>query len=54
MIDDAINFKQNEPRIEDLEVEERAMLSLQAMDFDNLKILSLLPKHSDIYKLKMD
>lgn len=54
MIDDSISFKQNEPRIEDLEVEERAMMSLQAMDYDNLKILSLLPKHSEIYKMKVD
>jgi hypothetical protein len=28
VLDDNISFKQNEPRIEELEVEERAMLSL--------------------------
>lgn len=47
-------FKQNLPRNEELEVEERAMMSLQAMDYDNLKLLSLLPQHSELYQLKMD
>lgn len=52
-IDENFAFKQNEFWSEDLEVEEWAMMNLQAMDYDNLKILSMLPKGSDLYNIKL-
>jgi len=37
-----------------LEVEERAMVSLQQQDYDHLRILSRLPVNSEMYRFKMD
>ena len=46
-------FRQNELRSEDLEVEERALMNLAAQEYDALRILSKLPKESEIYQYKM-
>jgi hypothetical protein len=35
-------------------VEERALMNLAAQEFDQLRILSKLPKGSDIYRHKME
>jgi hypothetical protein len=37
-----------------MEVEERALMNLAAQEFDQLRILSKLPKNSDIYRHKME
>ena len=47
-------FKQNEFRSEDLEVEERALLSLGLQEYDHMRILSKLPANSELYRYKMD
>ena len=37
-----------------MEVEERALMNIAAAEFDELRILSKLPKGSEIYKHKMN
>ena len=49
-----MNFAQNNVRSEDLEVEERAAVSLMYQDYDQLKLLSKLPTDSELYRFKMD
>lgn len=50
---DDFHFRQNDYRAEDMESEERALMNLAAQEFDALRILSRLPKNSDLYKHKM-
>jgi len=47
-------FLQNGIRSEDLEVEERAILNLATQEYDHLRILSMLPVNSELYRFKMD
>jgi hypothetical protein len=53
VFDEDFVFRQNEMRSEDLEVEERALMNLAAQEYDALRILSKLPKESEIYQYKM-
>lgn len=39
MIPDDFVFRQNEMRNDDLEVEERALMNLQAQEYDSLRML---------------
>ena len=52
-IPDDFMFRQNEERNADLETEERAIMNLQAQEFDQLRLIEKLPKDSDLYKFKM-
>ena len=47
-------FVQNQIRSEDLEVEERAAVSLAYQDYDELRVLSRMPVNSELYRFKMD
>jgi len=47
-------FRQNDFRSEDLEVEERALLSLGLQEYDNMRVLSNMPVNSELYRYKMD
>ena len=47
-------FVQNNMRSEDLEVEERASVSLMYQDYDQLRMLAKLPSNSELYRFKMD
>ena len=47
-------FRQNDFRSEDLEVEERAMLSLLYQEYDHMRVLSKLGVNSELYRYKMD
>lgn len=47
-------FRQNEFRVEDLEIEERALMHLQAQDYDQLRQVVKLPVNSELYRYKMD
>jgi hypothetical protein len=40
-------------RSDDLESEERALSNLMAQEYDNLKLLSAIPEHSDLYQFKL-
>ena len=53
ILPDDFRFRQNDYRAEDMEVEERALMNIAASEFDELRILSKLPKGSEIYKHKM-
>ncbi len=53
-LDDEFVFRQNEMRSEDLEVEERALMNLTAQEYDALRILSRLPRDSELYQYKMN
>ena len=46
-------FKQNLPRPEDMEVEERALANMYNKDFDDLKLLSILEANPDLYHHKL-
>ena len=37
-----------------MEVEERALMNIAAQEFDQLRILSKIPKNSELYNHKMD
>ena len=50
---DEFAFRQNEDRTADLETEERAMMNLQAQEYDQLRVIQRLPKESELYKFKM-
>lgn len=50
---DEFVFRQNETRNEDLEVEERALMNLQAQEFDAMRIIEKLPKDSELYDFKL-
>jgi hypothetical protein len=41
-------------RSEDLEVEERALMNLAAQEYDALRMLSRLPRDSELYQYKMN
>lgn len=47
-------FRMNEFRCEDLEVEERAMMNINAHEYDHLRIINRLPVNSELYRYKMD
>ena len=51
MPDDFV-FRQNEGRSDDLEVEERALMNIQAQEYDALRLIQKLPKDSDLYQIK--
>jgi hypothetical protein len=53
ILPDDFRFRQNDYRAEDMEIEERALMNIAAQEFDELRILSKLPKGSEIYKHKM-
>ena len=52
-VPDDFMFRQNEERNADLETEERAIMNLQAQEFDQLRLIEKLPKDSELYKFKM-
>jgi hypothetical protein len=57
MLDDlerAYRFRQDVERCEDLESEEKALVNLQAQEYDSLKMLSTIPEHSELYKFKLE
>jgi hypothetical protein len=47
-------FRQNDFRSEDLEVEERAILSLCYQELDHVRVLAKLGVNSELYRYKMD
>ncbi len=47
-------FRMNEFRVEDLEVEERAMMNLVAQDYDEVRQVINLPVNSELYRFRMD
>ena len=49
---DEFVFRQNEARVGDLEVEERALMNLAAQEYDQLRVLQNLPKDSELYNHK--
>lgn len=46
------HFAQNDERAKDLDEEERALMNLQAQEYDSLMLLSKLNPESDLYKHK--
>lgn len=46
-------FKQNLPRPDDMEVEERALANMYNKDFDDLKLLQMLSANPDLYNHKL-
>lgn len=46
-------FKQNQDRPEDLEMEERAIMNMYAQDFDDLKLLDMLATNEELYQHKL-
>jgi hypothetical protein len=46
-------FRQNELRVDDLDKEEKALMNLQAQEFDQMRLLQHLDKNSDLYEHKL-
>ena len=53
-MDRIYKLRQDVNRAEDADIEEKAMLNLQAQEYDALRILKTLPEHSEVYKFKYD
>lgn len=51
---DVKHFKQNIPRPEDLETEERAIMNMYNQDFDDLKVLNMLTNNEELYQHKLN
>ena len=52
MFEEKPHFAQNDERAKDLDEEERALMNLQAQEYDSLMLLSKLNPESDLYKHK--
>lgn len=50
----AYELRQDVVRAEDADPEEKAMLNLQAQEYDALKVLRALPEHTDLYRFKLE
>lgn len=53
-MDRAYRLRQDVPRADDCDPEEKAMLNLQAQEYDALRMLRAIPEHSELYKFKYD
>ena len=50
----AYKLRQDIERCDGLEAEEKALVHLQAQEYDALKVLSCIEKDSDLYQFKLE